>query len=414
MPWLYTCRALQTCACRHRVRRHACDMSTDRPVAKQQRPARRLALLTDSKLEMFRHKTAMGLLRYCPEDILCVIDPENAGKDVGELAGIGRGVPIVASVEAALALKPDYLVIGVATPGGYLPAEIRQEVYTAIKNRIGVISGLHEGLHTDPNIASLAARHAVDLIDLREVSEDEVHIGTGKARSTRAARILTVGTDCNLGKMTTALNLEMHLRQRNIRARFVATGQNGILIKGRGVCIDRVIADFTSGAVERLLLREEQNMDMLIVEGQGSILSPPFSGVSMGLLHGSCPDAMVLCHRHKREFHRNSDVAIPPLKEYVALYNAMLKPLHDGTVEAINLNTSGLTAEEAEAACKEAEDETGLPCVDVVGDSGGGVKRLSDTIIAACQKRNKPCAPDPEWQRVPESLSDMIGYREGR
>lgn len=387
-------------------------MSSRRPQAKQKRPQRRLALLTDSKLEMFRHKTAMGLLRYCPEDVLCVIDPANAGKDLGELTGVGHGIPVVGTVEEALPYDPEYLVIGVATPGGYLPAEIRQEVYEAIRNRVGVLSGLHEGLHTDPNIASLACRHAVDLIDLRQVPEEELHIATGKARNMRAARVLTVGTDCNLGKMTTSIHLEMALRHRYVRARFVATGQNGILIKGRGICIDRVISDFTAGAVERLLLREEQNMDLLVIEGQGSILSPPFSGVSTSLLHGSCPDAMVLCHRHDRRFHRNSDVPIPPLPEYIEHYERLLAPLHPGKVCAVSLNTYGLSDEDAAAACQQVTEDTGLPCADVVREGDEGVDRLVDGVLACCRAAGKPCEPDYDWERTPEKANLPIGIKQ--
>jgi len=132
----------------------------------QKRPPRRLALLIDGDFEPFRHKTATALLRYCPEDVVCVIDDDLAGGDLGALAGVGAGVPVVASVAEALALRPEFLVIGVATPDGWLPEDLRRQVYQAIRAGIGIIGGLHSGLNTDPNIASLACRHAVDLIDL--------------------------------------------------------------------------------------------------------------------------------------------------------------------------------------------------------------------------------------------------------
>ena len=266
---------------------------------------RRLALLTQGGLDIYRNKTAMGMLRFRPADVVCVIDPKHAGQDLKQLTGVGNGIPIVSTVVEAINLGMQWLVIGVATPGGFLPDTLKPQVYEAIHNRIGVISGLHESVNGDPNLASLAARYAVELVNLRKVGEDENHIGVAAARRTKAFRVLTVGTDANIGKTTTALELERHLRARGYNARYVPTGQDGKLITGRGVCIDRVIANFASGAVERLIAHEARSADILVIEGQDSILSPPYSGVSLAILHGSCPDAMVLCHAPMRVEHRH-------------------------------------------------------------------------------------------------------------
>lgn len=360
------------------------------------RPIRRFALLTESGLEMYRNKTAMGLLRYCPQDVLCVIDPAFAGKNLEETIGMGGGIPVVASVEEAAEMRPDYLVIGIAPAGGYLPDDVREEIYKAIRLRIGIISGLHQGLRTDPNIASLSCRHAVELVDLRKVSqEDEHYLSTAKARETHAVRALTVGTDCNIGKMTTALQIEKWLRQRKYRARFVATGQNGILIKGRGVTIDHVIADFAAGAVERLVLREAHNMDMVLIEGQGSLYSPPYSGVSMSLLHGSCPDAMILCHRAGRVFHRNgNDVPIPPIENFVQMHEDMLSPLHPGKVVAVSVNTFGMSEEDAMAELEDVRQRTGLPTADVVREGDAGCERIAQALLDHAAIIEKPLAKD--------------------
>lgn len=381
----------------------------------QQRPRRYLALLTEG-FEIFRNKTTMGMLRYCPEDVTCVIDSTHAGQDLHELTGLGEGIPIVESVQEAQQYGPEYLVIGVTTPGGFLPEEVRTHVYKAIRAKMGVISGLHEGLNADPNIASLSCRHAVELIDLREVPEEETFISSGRATETRAVRVLTVGTDCNLGKMTTSIQMEMFMRNRmRIRARFVATGQNGMLIKGRGVCVDRVISDFAAGAVERLMLREDEDMDILIVEGQGAILSPPFSGVSMSLLHGSLPDAMILCHRAGRKVHRNSEVPIPPVVEYVEHYNRMLQPLHkDGRVVAISVNTQGMTDAEAQKHLDRIREDTGLPTADVVREGHPGCKRLVQAVLQhANEQLGRDIHPDPDWERSPDNFNrPIIGHPE--
>lgn len=350
---------------------------------------RRLAVLTEGSLDAFKNKTAMGLLRFCPQDVVCVIDSDHAGMDLEKLVGCGKGIPIVASVVDAVALGCDYLVIGVVTPGGILPQELRPQVYEAIRNRVGIISGLHASA-SDPNLTSLAARHAVEIINLRKVSDEERTISTGKARTTQAYRVLVVGTDANIGKTTTALTLEACLHHRKLNARFVPTGQDGILIKGRGVCIDRVIADFASGSVEKLVLREAEGADLLLIEGQDSILSPPYSPVALSVLHGSCPDAMILCHAPLRTMHRHTDVPIPPLNTYRQLYEGMLAPLHPGKVVAISVNTYGMDERSARAATEKASEDTNLPAFDVVRGDEKAVERLADLILACAKRDGRP------------------------
>jgi uncharacterized NAD-dependent epimerase/dehydratase family protein len=346
---------------------------------------RRLAVLVEGSMDPFRNKTAMGLLRFRSEEVVCVVDPSHQGGDLEQLIGCGRGIPIVGSAMEAVALGCTHLVIGVATPGGYLPKELKPIVYEAIRNRVGLISGLHE---YDPNLTSLVARHAVDYVNLRKVApEEERVVGTGKARSTKAFRMLAVGTDANIGKTTTGLHIERHLRARRLRAAFVATGQDGILVTGRGVCIDRVIADFASGAVERLVLREAKSADLLIIEGQDSILSPPYSAVALSVLHGSCPDAMILCHAPTRTHHRHTDVPIPPLSRYRDLYQAMLAPLHPGRVVAVSLNTHGMSDRDAVRALAAAADDTGLPVADVVRQGDDGVAILCAALLKAAKRR---------------------------
>ncbi|MFW5829320.1 MAG: DUF1611 domain-containing protein [Planctomycetota bacterium] len=380
----------------------------------QQRPQRRLAILIDGELEPFRHKTAMALLRYCPEDVVCVIDDDIPGADLQEMAGVGRGVPVVASVQEALPYQPDYLVIGVATPDGWLPEDLRQQVLQAIRSRIGIISGLHSGLATDPNIASLACRHAVDLIDLSAGVDEEFHqIGTGAARGLGACRVVTVGTDSNLGKMTTGIQLEMWCRHvAHLRARFVATGQNGILVKGRGIRVDRVMGDYIAGAVQDLIRRESVDMDLLLIEGQGSLLQPAFSGVCLSLLHGACPDAMILCHHAGRTKHRYSDVAIPTVREYVDLYERMVKPLHsDAAVVAVSVNTQALEPDAADQLMTELHEETGLAVADPVRQGDEGCRVLMDAVLAHAANTGHRIEAQPGWYRQRFDRIPPIGAR---
>jgi uncharacterized NAD-dependent epimerase/dehydratase family protein len=348
-------------------------------------PYRRLALLTQGGQDIYRNKTAMCMLRFRPDDVVCVIDAKHAGEDLHALTGAGAGIPIVATVQEAVELGIEWLVIGIATPGGRLPDELKIQVYDAIRQRVGIISGLHESISGDPNMVALAARYAVELVNLRKLPNEDFTIGKALARETTAFRVLVVGTDASIGKTTTAMELTRHLEARGIRARFVCTGQDGKLVTGRGVCIDRVISNFASGTVERLVLHEARHGDILIIEGQDAILSPPYSAVALSLLHGACPDAMVLCHAPTRTHHRHTDVAVPPLPVYRRLYEDLLAPLHPGKVVAVALNTMGLDLGQAGTALAEARKATGLPVADVLRDLPGsrGCAEVADAVLAA-------------------------------
>ena len=346
---------------------------------------RRLALLTQGGLDIYRNKTAMSMLRFRPDDVVCVIDAKHAGEDLQAITGVGAGIPIVGTVQEAVALGIDWLVIGIVAPGGYLPDELKIQVYDAIRQRIGIISGLHESISGDPNMVALAARYAVELVNLRKLPIEDFNIGKALARHTQAYRVLVVGTDANIGKTTVALELTRHLVARGIKARFVATGQDGKLVTGHGICVDRVISNFASGAVERLVTNEARYGDILIIEGQDALLSPPYSGVALSLLHGSCPDAMILCHAPTRTLHRHTDVTVPPLPVYRRLYEEMLAPLYPGKVIAVALNTLGLDLKTAQAEIAAARKSTSLPCVDVVRELPGnrGCAELADAVLAA-------------------------------
>ena len=346
---------------------------------------RRLAVVTEGTRDIYRNKTAMGLLRFRPEDVRCVIDSNYVGTDLPSMPGIDAKIPVVGAIRDAVALGVEWLVIGVNTPGGSIPDSIRPLVYEAIRNRIGVISGLHESVNGDPNLVSLAARYAVELVNLRATPDDRI-VSTGKARNTKAFRVLTVGTDANIGKTTVSLMLERHFnstKSYRTAAGFVSTSQDGILITGRGVAVDRMISDFAGGMVEQLVLSNDRGHDILVIEGQNSILSPCYSGTAMSLVHGSCPDAMILCHNPRRTLLRHTDAPVPPLATYIDLYERVLAPIHPGKVVGIALNTLEMSDAEAAEAIAAAGKETGLPVADVIREGVEGCKRLALAVLAA-------------------------------
>ena len=354
---------------------------------------RRLAILTEGALDIYRNKTAMGLLRFRPEDVVCVIDSKHAGADVRQLCGIDAKIPVVGDIHAAIRLGIQWLVIGVNTPGGFLPNSLRPQVYEAIRNRVGVISGLHESVNGDPNLVALSARYAVELVNLRATPDDRM-VSTGKARGTKAHRMLVVGTDANIGKTTVALTMERYLNKVHApksKARFVSTSQDGILLSGRGVAIDRMISDFAGGMVENLVLHDDQDADadILVIEGQNSICSPCYSGTALSILHGSCPDSMILCHNPTRTKLRHTDAPMPSLATFIMLYEEILAPIHPGKIVAIALSTLEMSAEEAAAAIRAVAQETGMPVADPIRDGEAGCKVLADAVLAARARQTK-------------------------
>jgi uncharacterized NAD-dependent epimerase/dehydratase family protein len=207
------------------------------------------------------------------------------------------------------------------------------------------------------------------IFDLRRPPPD-LPVASGAAKTVDSYIVLTVGTDCNVGKMTAQLQLTRQLNTAGLRTRFVATGQTGIMIEGWGIAVDAVVADFIAGAAERLVLQGSAGADVVLVEGQGSINHPGYSAVTLGLLHGSCPDALILCHQSSRQFIGDYRPAawlkIPPLKEYIRLYETIGSAVHPTRVIAISLNTYDMTEEAARRACEAASRETGLPATDPV------------------------------------------------
>jgi uncharacterized NAD-dependent epimerase/dehydratase family protein len=326
----------------------------------------RYLILADGLFGPEESKTANACIRYTPERVVGIIDTTKAGSTAQQVLGFGGDIPVVGTLEEGLALGPNALVIGIAPAGGQLPEAWLRLLAGAIENRLEIWSGLHTFIGDIPELAALAKQHNVAIHDLRRPPA-RLTVANGRVRGVAATVVLTVGTDCNIGKMTTQLQLLGALRDRGIRTNFAATGQTGILVEGRGIGVDAVVADFIAGAAERLVLECAEGADLVLVEGQGSIIHPSYSGVTYGLLHGSLPHAQVLCAQPSRTaINRCEWVKIPPLLDFVRLSEAVAAPLRAAPVIGISLNTYDLDEDTALRTIERVRNETGLPTTDTV------------------------------------------------
>lgn len=326
----------------------------------------RLAIYAQGEFGKGSSKTAEGVLRYGNNPIACVIDSLQNGKSINEVVGIECSAPIVASIAESLQHKPQALLLGTAWSGGELPAAWRSDILAAIENGMDIINGLHDFLEEDAEIAAAAKRCGKRLFDVRKPPE-KLPVGNGRVMSeTEALVVLTVGTDCSVGKMTASLEIERSAKKAGRKAAFVATGQTGIMICGEGIAIDRVIGDFMAGASEEMVIKAARKANVVLVEGQGSLAHPGFSGVTLGLLHGSCPQALILCHNATREKIKGTEFKLPEINKLIAVYETMAAYMRPAKVIAIAVNTRGLTDEAARRYLEQLSAQTGLPATDPV------------------------------------------------
>jgi uncharacterized NAD-dependent epimerase/dehydratase family protein len=319
-------------------------------------------------------KTMRGVLRYRREDVVVLLDSTRAGET-------HDGVPIVATVEEALPFEPTVALVGVATQGGRFPPAWRELLRRSIEHGLSVENGLHEFIAEDPELEPLARQHGVELRDLRRPPAG-LNTPTGANMEHSATVVLTVGSDCAIGKMTVSLELDRAARERGIASVFVPTGQTGIAIAGWGIAVDAVVSDFLAGATEQLVVDGvERGGELLMVEGQGSLVHPAYSGVTLGLVHGAAPHLFVLCHQAgATAIEGYPDHPIPPLPELVRLHEAMALPARRARVACIAVNTRTMADDgEARAAIAAIGDETGLPADDPVRFGPGP---LLDAVLA--------------------------------
>ena len=313
-------------------------------------------------------KTAHGVIAYSSDTTVAVVDPRHAGKRVRDVVPyLDSDAPIVATVAASLAYGPTSLLIGIAPAGGKLPDDYRAEIAFALQAGLEVVNGLHAFLGEDPEFRALADRHDSRIWDLRV--PPAAPLFSGAAYDVPSRIVLTVGSDCAVGKMTAALELTRAAQAADVAAEFVPTGQTGIAIAGWGTAIDRVIADFASGAAEQLVLEGDCRAGghgLLFVEGQGGIAHPGYAPVTLALLYGCAPDALVLVHLVTRTQIDGHEIPVPGYRALIRTYEALCANVKPARVVAIALNTAGLDDTDAREAIAAARAQTGLPCDDLV------------------------------------------------
>ena len=338
---------------------------------------RRLVILAEGNFGFHHGKTAVGVIRYGPDDVVAVIDSTQAGGNVSEILP-GRDIPIVASLAEALAQDPppDTLLIGIAPTGGKLPDSWRVTILDAIRSGLDVHSGLHTFLGDDPEFAAAAAAAGTQIVDYRR-PPDRMETAVGRKHDPGKRVILTVGTDCAIGKMSVALELRGSALAAGRSASFVPTGQTGMMIDGWGAAVDRLISDFAQGTVEWMVEEGERRGDWVIVEGQGSLDHPAYSSVTLALIHGATPHAMVLVHKagqteHDFDHLPEASFPIASLRPFIALHEQVAGLVAPSKVVAIALNTSAIPSEDdARAEIARVAAETGLPVDDPVRFGGG-------------------------------------------
>lgn len=348
----------------------------------------RYLILAEGAFGPLTSKTANSAIRYLGDRVVGMLDSSQAGRTVQDVLGFGGAIPVAGDFAEGLALAPTALLIGIAPTGGRLPESWRPTLHAAIEAGLPIVSGLHFHLSEDPELANAARQHGVAIHDLR-MPPPGLGVSTGRARLVDALVVHTVGTDCNIGKMTAALEIRRALEERGARTALAPTGQTGILIEGWGIAVDSVVADFISGAAEQLVLKAAEASDIVLVEGQGSLVHPGYSGVTLGLLHGSMPDAMILCHQPSRQCAYGGDGAyswmtLPSVPEMIEICERAIAPLRESPVIGIALNTSDLDPATAARAASDVAAATGLPTVDPVRDDPGP---LVEAILESARRK---------------------------
>jgi uncharacterized NAD-dependent epimerase/dehydratase family protein len=336
---------------------------------------RKIIVLTDGYTDSHSAKTAISVIRYRPQEVVAMLDKPSAGKTCQEVIGTGGTIPVVATL--ADAPEADTLLIGIAPAGGKIPQAWRPLVLEAIARGMNIVSGLHDLLKDDAEFVAAAGRHGVQLVDVRDNDERDVANRVGIREE--CLRIHTIANDCSCGKMITAIEVVEGLKRWKKDAKFVATGQTGIMIEGDGCPVDRVISDFVNGATEKLVLAN-QHHEIIVLEGQGSLFHPRYSCVTLGLLHGAMPDGLIACYEMGRtKVQGMPQVELPSLERLIEVYEMAAGIMHPCRVIGVGVNGRAFTDEQVAAECEEVTRRTGLPACDVYRH---GPDKLVEAVLA--------------------------------
>ncbi len=329
---------------------------------------RKLIILAEGAIRSRNAKTAFAVLRFAPSSVTAVVDSETAGTTCEEALKFGGSIPILSDIEQAIAAtpRPEAILLGTAPPGGALPDRFAHPMQRGLEAGLNVASGLHVWLADDPAFAAAALRGGAKIWDLRRPPARLSIAGPLQPR--RARVLLMAGSDCNVGKMTAGLLLRDGLRSRGKSAELIATGQTGLFLTGNGFCVDALPGDFMSGCTREAIKAiddTEPAPDWIIVEGQGSLCHPAFSGVSLALLHGSAPDAILLCHEAgRRTIAHSGDLAMPPLASIRTGLEAAAAWQNAAPVIGVALRSEKLNEDEARRACASIAGDLNLPATD--------------------------------------------------
>lgn len=338
---------------------------------------RRILALAEGRFSPLKSKTANAALIYMPGETIAIIDSSKVGKTAQDILGYGGNVPIVASVVEGIKFQPTHLLIGIAPTGGRLPDVWRDWIKVAIQNKMHILSGLHTILSDDEEFVQLAKQHNVTITDWRKVPHEYEVVSKGNYRTRKAKTILTVGADCNIGKMTTMLQVYNEFLRRGLKSDFIGTGQTGIMISGKGIAVDAIISDYIAGCIEKCIdASNAEGYEYIFVEGQGALTHQGYSGVTFGLMHGTMPDAMIMCTQPTRT-HDDYGLPIPDIKKLISLHEQVIEFFRPTKVVGIGINSIGLTDEESKNEAKKLEDKTGLPAIDTFRFGG---EKLADAL----------------------------------
>ncbi len=331
---------------------------------------RRIAILAEGLFSWHYGKTATGVIRYSKDTVVAVIDSTRAGQDVAHAlhAALGEGIPVVRDIHEALQYSPDTLLIGIAPMGGALPAAWRWQLFKAIEAGLDIVSGLHVFLSDDEELRNAAEKRGITIWDVRRPAAEN-RVAQFTPHRSGSHTVLIVGSDCAVGKMTVALELDLEARRRGLSSVFAATGQTGIMISNSGIPADRIISDFIAGMTEEMVLNFTNDYDWVFVEGQGALNHPGYAPVTLGLIHGSMPDAMIFSHKvGEKTIEGFEQCPLPSLNHMIEINEeaiSWLRPDRSSKVVGLALVTHGLSDAEARDAIQQAEDETGLSATDV-------------------------------------------------